>query len=114
MRYARIENDTVVELFETDEDITQMFHQSLVWVPCPDPLVAYGWRFDGASYSPPSSEPIPEVPSVTEAPPVVISSDIITVADADLFLIASKEKGADGQPTSGALMAQWLINKLNL
>lgn len=59
-------------------------------------------------------EPIPEVPPVTEAPPVVISSDIITVADADLFLVASKEKGADGQPTSGALMAQWLINKLNL
>lgn len=30
--YARIESGVVVELFETDGDITQMFHPDLVWV----------------------------------------------------------------------------------
>lgn len=34
--YARIEECKVMELFETDGDIAQMFHPSLVWVEVPD------------------------------------------------------------------------------
>ena len=34
--YARIQDDVVFELIETDGDITQMFHPSLVWVNVDD------------------------------------------------------------------------------
>lgn len=33
-KYARIENGKVAELFETDGDISTMFHPSLFWVEC--------------------------------------------------------------------------------
>lgn len=47
--YAHIYNGQVVELFETDGDITQMFHPSLVWIECP-PEVQQGWLFDGEMF----------------------------------------------------------------
>lgn len=38
-KYARIENGAVVELFETDGDITTMFHPSMIWVACGDNVI---------------------------------------------------------------------------
>lgn len=35
-KYARIYNGSVVELFETDGDITQMFHPDFIWVDITD------------------------------------------------------------------------------
>ncbi|ELS7817221.1 TPA: tail fiber assembly protein [Enterobacter bugandensis] len=55
MKYARIDDGIVVELFETDGDISQMFHPDLVWVditsikPQPD----NNWTYDGKKFSPP-------------------------------------------------------------
>ncbi len=35
-KYVRIENGVVVELFETDQDIAELFHPDLHWVPAAD------------------------------------------------------------------------------
>ena len=48
MRYARIYEGGVVEFFETDGDITEMFHPSLIWVPIDglNPQPEYNWTAD--------------------------------------------------------------------
>ncbi|RON54943.1 tail fiber assembly protein [Pseudomonas frederiksbergensis] len=60
-RYARISQDRVVEFFETDGDITQMFPPSLIWVEITgNTQIQQGWvatKTDGvwtfAAYVPP-------------------------------------------------------------
>lgn len=42
-RYARIENNKVVEFIETDNDISQMFHSDLVWVDIEDQDIYYNY-----------------------------------------------------------------------
>lgn len=42
--YAHVYNGFVIELFSTDQDITTLFHPSLIWVDVTDqPDVAPGW-----------------------------------------------------------------------
>lgn len=57
-KYARIEGDAVAELFETDGDISTMFHPSLVWVEC-DASVQAGYLYDGESFTAPPEVVIP-------------------------------------------------------
>jgi hypothetical protein len=53
--YARLHQNIVVELLETDGDINVMFHRDLVWVDASDaPGITYGWTYDGHRFSPPS------------------------------------------------------------
>ncbi|RON79502.1 tail fiber assembly protein [Pseudomonas fluorescens] len=60
-RYGRVDQDRIVEFFETDGDITQMFHPSIIWAEVTDhPEVQLGWvatKTDGvwafAAYVPP-------------------------------------------------------------
>ena len=52
-RYARIDNGKVVEFLETDGNITEMFHPSLVWVPCINTVQA-GDAFNSGVFSRPS------------------------------------------------------------
>ena len=60
--YARIQDGAVAELFQTDGDITKMFHPDLVWVEA-DPDVLVGDAYDGRSFSrPPNPEPLPSQP----------------------------------------------------
>jgi len=55
MKYARIDNGLVMELFETDGDITQMFPPILIWVEITnlDPQPEQGWSYDGANFTAP-------------------------------------------------------------
>lgn len=53
MRYARIEQDVVVEFFVTDDDITQIFHPDLIWVECPSSEITEGWRYKDGAFLPP-------------------------------------------------------------
>ena len=56
MMYARIEDGKVAELFETNEDITEMFHPDLNWVQAPDDVgVQCGWSYVDGSFLPDSS-----------------------------------------------------------
>jgi hypothetical protein len=63
--YARIEDGRVAELFDTDEDIHELFHPALRWVEC-GPLVSVGWTYDGVNFSEPPLQP------AVEQPPTVI------------------------------------------
>lgn len=49
-KYARIDNENVVEFFETDDDITKFFHPSLIWVEC-DNVVELGWKYINNQFS---------------------------------------------------------------
>ena len=64
--------------------------------------VVRGW--DGKLYKA-GEEPTPPAPQPADAPPVIITSDNITIADADFLLAAS---------TAGDKTAEWLIAKLEL
>lgn len=54
--YARVESGLVVELIETDGDISKMFHPDLTWVECENQNVAIGWNCAGGSFAAPVSE----------------------------------------------------------
>jgi hypothetical protein len=64
VRYARIENDTVVELLDLPNDmsIVGRFHPSLVWVPVTNPAVEQGWSYNGGAFAPPSPPVDPDPP----------------------------------------------------
>jgi hypothetical protein len=65
--YARIHNNLVAELLETDGDITSMFHPALVWVDVSQHAnIAEGWQFDGTNFTPPPVSP-PAAPAPTIA-----------------------------------------------
>ena len=77
MKYARIEHGTVAELLETDGDIAEMFHPSLIWVPAPDD-VAFGDEYADGQFERPQ-------PSV----PVIIIPTSISPAQARLALLGA-------------------------
>ena len=53
--YARIEQDTVVELLLTEGDICAMFHSDLRWIDVTDVAgIVYGSRYDGRRLAPPA------------------------------------------------------------
>lgn len=45
MHYARLENNVVVETYDTDEDITTLFPAELVWIEAPAE-VEQRWMYD--------------------------------------------------------------------
>lgn len=55
-KYARINENSVAEIFETDKDISEMFHPDIVWVDVSkiDPLPEVGWDYSGREFSKPS------------------------------------------------------------
>ena len=55
MKYARIDGGIVVELFETDGDISQMFHPDLKWVDVTNikPQPDFNWCYDGKAFTAP-------------------------------------------------------------
>lgn len=63
--YARIQEGRAAELLETDGDITQMFHPSLVWVEAPG-SVSVGYVYAGGVFSAPPAPP-PPAPAVPQS-----------------------------------------------
>jgi hypothetical protein len=64
-RFARLEADTVAELIETADDLSDRYHPSLDWREVTD-AVEVGWVLDaGAFQSPPppvcTSQPAPDL-----------------------------------------------------
>ncbi|UAJ16916.1 putative tail assembly chaperone protein [Desulfovibrio phage ProddE] len=83
-------------------DIEMWDAQSFPGSTLVDYEVVRGW--DGKLYKA-GEEPTPPAPQPVDAPPVIITSDNITIADADFLLAASK---------AGEKTAEWLIAKLDL
>lgn len=60
--YARIQSDMVAELLTTPGDISDLFHQHLLWVDVTAlPEIQVGWRYNGDRFEPPAQadEPAP-------------------------------------------------------
>lgn len=53
--YARIENNKVAEIFETDGDIKEMFPDSFIWVDVTGEKTQpqYGWDYEKGKFSAP-------------------------------------------------------------
>jgi len=49
--YVRLNNKVVQEIFETDGDISNIFHQDCQWIPCPQEGVKVGYVLVGDIYS---------------------------------------------------------------
>lgn len=60
--YARIENGMVVELLQTNGDITKMFNPALVWVECTVVIgIAVGWTYAKSTFATPAAPPLAQV-----------------------------------------------------
>jgi hypothetical protein len=68
MKYARIENGVVMEVIETDKDISTLYTPDLVWVPCDDSVDQRQLYVDGKFLPEPIVEPvaIPSAPTLSE------------------------------------------------
>jgi hypothetical protein len=68
MKYARIENSVVMELIETDKDISTLYTPDLVWIPCDNSIDQRQLYVDGKFLPEPIVEPIviPSAPTLVE------------------------------------------------
>lgn len=79
--YARIDNGNVVELLETNGNIAEMFHPSLVWVNVTGNVPRIGWRQTQDGFEPPA--PHTATPEQIEAQKVaVVQAHMDTAAQA--------------------------------
>jgi hypothetical protein len=65
MKYARIENCVVMEVIETDKDISTLYTPDLVWVPCDNSIDQRQLYVDGKFLPEPIVEPISTPPAPT-------------------------------------------------
>lgn len=80
MLHARIEDGRVIELFETDGNIAEMFHPSLVWVEVPDGFeVAQGWVYLEGEFS----APLPVMPTESELKTAALTERNLLLAAAN-------------------------------
>lgn len=65
--FARIENETVQELLQTEHDVRTLFHPALSWMDVTDVTgIASSWRYAAGAFSaPPRNEP-PQQPSLAD------------------------------------------------
>ena len=110
-KYARIYNGCIVEFFETDGDITTMFHPDFVWVDVTDttPVPAEGWNatetngiwsFAPAVIPPPTpaeiletqSEKLQRATQLAAAQKVALTERISTLNDAIELEMATPEE----------------------
>ncbi len=77
--YARISNQTIVELLTTDADPTQLFYPSLQWVDVTGQTVAIGWVQSATGFTAP---PPP--------PPVVIQAPTLAQLQAELAALSAQ------------------------
>ena len=66
MKYARIESGVVMEVIETDKDISTLYTPDLVWVSCDDSVDQRQLYVDGKFLPEPIVEPIPTPPTLAE------------------------------------------------
>lgn len=89
MKYARIENNIIVEFFETDGDISKMFHPSLIWIPCSSETVGLQWRYVDGDFRPPL-EVQPQPPQPAQPMPRYVDANSVSIGQAERLYDASK------------------------
>jgi hypothetical protein len=72
--YARVEQDSVTELFATDIDIAALFHRDMHWIDVTEVQgISCGWRYDGMQFSRPVSGPVASLPAARAVPEPVLA-----------------------------------------
>jgi hypothetical protein len=75
MKYARIENGVVMEVIETDKDISTLYTSDLIWIPC-DNSVDQRQRYVEGKFLPALvAEPIAIHPTPTLVEQILASPD---------------------------------------
>ena len=78
--YARIENDLVVELFSTSEDIRNLFHPDMKWVEYTDNVEA-GYQYLDETFSKTPEKPTQTNPALSEQLRLMAYADPIFGSD---------------------------------
>lgn len=94
-RYLRIENKTAVEIFETDEDIKELFHPDLIWIECNDSEYGIGSLYQNGVFSNPEKQN-----EVDELERQWRDSELVR-SDVELY------KAQDSDPKSSGSVADW-------
>lgn len=85
--YARIENNKVAEIFETDGNMKEMFPDSFIWVDVTDEKTQpqYGWSYSKGKFT----APVIDYPSIAEQERqyrMNVASDTISIWQTKLLL----------------------------
>jgi hypothetical protein len=81
--YARVEQDSVTELFATDGDIAALFHRDMRWIDVTEVTgIACGWRYDGMHFSCKEPDPVASHPAAWAAPEPVLAEGAPSHTDA--------------------------------
>ncbi|GAA0411468.1 hypothetical protein GCM10008969_37870 [Pseudomonas veronii subsp. inensis] len=94
--YVRVCDGLVVEIFETDGDITEMFHPDLIWVDVseisPMPMErwvasksASGWRFAAPAVLPPTEDEL-KADAMSRRDALLAVADEASAGMADAFI----------------------------
>lgn len=94
-RYLRVEQGVVVEVFETDQDIKEMFHPDLVWVECNDIKYGIGSFYSNKTFNNPEKQN-----EFAELERLWRDSEL-TRADVELY------KAQDSDPKSVGSVSDW-------
>ena len=57
---ARIEDDIVVEIFDSGEAVFPPFHPTLIWVDCPSET-QIGWSYSNSNFAPPPADTLAQL-----------------------------------------------------
>lgn len=117
--YARIDAGSVVELFQTDSDITQMFHPDLIWIDVTDldPQPGQQWTYDGTTFA----APIPWAPSPADTLLTNTSTRDSLLSQAALAIAPLQDAVDldDATPDEADLLKKWkqyrvAVNRIDL
>ena len=97
-KYIRVVNNRVVEVLETDQDITQLFHPSVKWEVCTNPQVVSGYIYDKGVWVSPKD--YVDVEAITRSEREWRNSELIR-ADEEL------NKVQDSDPKSKGTVGDW-------
>ena len=107
MKWARIENNLVMET--TDIDPEGRFHESLIWVECPEDVVS-GWTYSGSQFNPP--------PDTTELDNLMLQSNLMAEANHHISVLTDATDpdimGDDIDPNDVALLKAWKLYRVQL
>ena len=121
-KYARIYNESVVEFFETDDDITQMFHPDFIWVDITDmtepPAEGWAaaesdgtWAFSAPEVVPPTLEEL-KASALAQRDALLAAANESTAGMADAYIAGLLDE-ADTATFKAYATYKLALNKIN-
>lgn len=97
--YARIDNNVVAELFQTDGDIAQLFHPDLVWIDTGNTPVAIGDTYANGTFAAPAGPSLADRQATAWAD-IKAKRDAIQSGGVEVIVITGTSKWFQTDPTS--------------